>query len=233
MARIQLALNVEDLDAAIAFYTTLFGTPPTKQHPGYANFAVADPPLKLVLIEGAGQPATLNHIGVEVESADDVASERARLGEAGFAPVDDDGVCCFADQSKLWVTDPSGLSWEVYAVLADVTPAEASAENAACCSLEGEQLDERRDELQDLFATSLVRADRPSDREVRLVFDGGAEAHVRAAVEKERVCCSALRFDVDVTDGAVTVAISGPESATETLDQFEALASTDAGSRST
>jgi len=120
MSRAQLALNVDDLDEAITFYSKLFNTPPAKVKPGYANFAVAEPPLKLVLIESRGQGGTLNHLGVEVESSDAVHAEIARLSDAGMFTEEEVGTtCCFATQDKVWVTGPSGEKWEVYTVLAD------------------------------------------------------------------------------------------------------------------
>ena len=121
MSRVQLALNVDDLDAAISFYSKLFGTEPAKVRPGYANFAIAEPPLKLVLIEGAAPGGTLNHLGVEVESTEDVAAARRRLSASGLATVTEDEVaCCYAVQDKVWVDGPSGEPWEIYTVLADV-----------------------------------------------------------------------------------------------------------------
>jgi len=120
MSRVQLALNVSDLDAAVAFYTKLFATPPAKIRPGYANFAVAEPPLKLVLIEGAGDPGSLNHLGVEVETTDHVAETTRRLETEGLATATEDQVtCCYALQDKVWVDDPDGAPWEIYTVLAD------------------------------------------------------------------------------------------------------------------
>lgn len=120
MSRVQLALNVSDLDQAIDFYTKLFDTEPSKVRPGYANFAVAEPPLKLVLIEGV-EGGTLNHLGVEVESTDDVATTDARLRGVGMSTATEDNVaCCYAVQDKVWVDDPDGAPWEVYTVLSDV-----------------------------------------------------------------------------------------------------------------
>ena len=121
MSRIQLALNVDDLDAAILFYSKLFGTEPAKRRPGYANFAITEPPLKLVLLENPGQGGTLNHLGVEVADADAVDAEQARLAQAGLAAVDErDTTCCYARQDKFWVTGaPGGERWEIYTVLAD------------------------------------------------------------------------------------------------------------------
>ena len=121
MSRVQLALNVSDLDSAIAFYSKLFDSTPAKVRPGYANFAIAEPPLKLVLIEGAGDAGTLNHLGVEVESTDLVAAANARLSNEGLACATEDQVsCCFAVQDKVWVDAPDGEPWEIYTVLADV-----------------------------------------------------------------------------------------------------------------
>lgn len=120
MSRAQLALNVDDLDEAIRFYSKLFDTAPAKVKPGYANFAIAAPPLKLVLIENPGHGGTLNHLGVEVESSDQVHAEIARLTNEGLFTEEEIGTtCCFATQDKVWVTGPAGEKWEVYTVLAD------------------------------------------------------------------------------------------------------------------
>jgi catechol 2,3-dioxygenase-like lactoylglutathione lyase family enzyme len=121
MSRVQLALNVNDIDEAVSFYTKLFGAEPAKRRPGYANFAVTEPPLKLVLLENPGQGGTLNHLGVEVDDPDAVDAEQARLAAAGLAAVDErDTTCCYARQDKFWVTGaPGGERWEIYTVLAD------------------------------------------------------------------------------------------------------------------
>jgi catechol 2,3-dioxygenase-like lactoylglutathione lyase family enzyme len=120
MSSAQLALNVDDLDESITFYSTLFNTAPAKVKPGYANFAVAEPPLKLVLIESPGRGGTLNHLGVEVGSSDAVHAEIARLTDEGMVTEEEIGTtCCFATQDKVWVTGPAGEKWEVYTVLAD------------------------------------------------------------------------------------------------------------------
>lgn len=120
MSRIQLALNVDDIDEAIVFYSALFGTTPAKVKPGYANFAIDEPPLKLVLLENPGQGGTLNHLGVEVASSEEVHGEIARLTEHGLFTEEEIGTtCCFALQDKVWVTGPGGERWEVYAKLAD------------------------------------------------------------------------------------------------------------------
>jgi catechol 2,3-dioxygenase-like lactoylglutathione lyase family enzyme len=121
MSRIQLALNVDDLDAAVDFYSRLFATAPAKLRPGYANFAVENPPLKLVLFEQPGKGGTINHLGVEVESTELVATAQTRLAGEGLATATEDGVaCCYARQDKVWVDGPSGEPWEIYTVLADV-----------------------------------------------------------------------------------------------------------------
>ena len=132
MSRVQLAINVSDLDRAVDFYTRLFATPPAKRRAGYANFAIADPPLKLVLIEG-GEGASLNHLGVEVMSTAEVAEATARLDAEGLATdVRSEETCCYAVQDKVWVSDPDGARWEVYTVLADAP--DQPAADAVCCS---------------------------------------------------------------------------------------------------
>ncbi len=147
--RVQLALNVADLEASIAFYSAMFGVEPHKRRPGYANFAVAEPPLKLVLIEtseetrGTGTTGALNHLGVEVASVDDVAAARERFAQAGLAAFDEnDTTCCYALQDKVWVQDPHGAGWEYYTVK-DENPAEPrdaddrpvpTLQQAGCCT---------------------------------------------------------------------------------------------------
>jgi catechol 2,3-dioxygenase-like lactoylglutathione lyase family enzyme len=133
MSRVQLALNVDDLEASIAFYTHLFGTKPAKVRTGYANFAVAEPPLKLVLIENPGHGGSVNHLGVEVADTATVDAEQTRLADAGLAAVEERGTtCCYARQDKFWVQGaPNGERWEVYTVLAD---ADAMLGDAACCA---------------------------------------------------------------------------------------------------
>jgi catechol 2,3-dioxygenase-like lactoylglutathione lyase family enzyme len=140
MSRVQLALNVSDLDAAIGFYTQLFGSPPAKVHPGYANFAIADPPLKLVLIEhadarGSGVAGALNHLGVEVEEPAQVAQASARLAGEGLDTLDQqDTTCCYAVQDKVWVEDPDATPWEIYTVLADAPVESGLAGDGTCCA---------------------------------------------------------------------------------------------------
>lgn len=136
MSRVQLALNVDDLEEAIAFYTKLFNTEPAKVKPGYANFAVAEPPLKLVLLENPGHGGTLNHLGVEVSSTDAVRAEIGRLGGAGLVTDEEmNTTCCFAQQDKVWVAGPGGERWEVYTVVADSDTFGAATDEAegACC----------------------------------------------------------------------------------------------------
>jgi catechol 2,3-dioxygenase-like lactoylglutathione lyase family enzyme len=142
VSRVQLALNVTDLEAAIGFYSKLFGTTPAKVRPGYANFAVADPPLKLVLIEGHGNGGTMNHLGVEVGSTEEVRAAQARLSADGLTTaVEDEVTCCYAVQHKVWVDAPDGEPWEIYTVLADAempagqlrTTEPGSCGPGACC----------------------------------------------------------------------------------------------------
>ena len=119
MSRVQLALNVADLDASIEFYTKLFGTAPAKVRDAYANFAIADPPLKLILFTGMGDPGSLNHVGVEVDSTDDVAAVIARAEASGMRQeVQEQTSCCYAVQDKTWVKGPDN-DWEFYTVLGD------------------------------------------------------------------------------------------------------------------
>jgi len=118
--RLQLALNVEDLGAAVDFYTRMFGVGPAKTRPGYANFAIADPPLKLVLFEGAGESGSINHLGVETETVADVVAAEQRLGKAGLETSGvDDTVCCYAEKTETWVHGPDGTQWEWYVKKAD------------------------------------------------------------------------------------------------------------------
>ena len=139
MSRVQLALNVADIDSAVEFYSKLFGAEPAKRQPGYANFAITDPPLKLVLMENAsarghGIEGALNHLGVEVKSPDEVAAASSRLSGEGLATeVQEQTTCCFAVQDKVWVEDPNGAPWEVYAVLADAPAETGITGDSSCC----------------------------------------------------------------------------------------------------
>ena len=169
--RLQLALNVDDLDESISFYTKLFGTEPAKVRPGYANFAIAEPPLKLILMENRGQGGSLNPLGVEVPGTDAVEAEQARLAEAGLASVDErDTTCCYARQDKFWVTGtPDGERWEIYTVLQD----------SATFWAEGGQ------ESWDAAQTQL---DRGQDQEGGPCC-GGPPATSEADTEASGVCC--------------------------------------------
>jgi catechol 2,3-dioxygenase-like lactoylglutathione lyase family enzyme len=135
MSRVQLALNVNDVDEAVAFYRKLFGTEPAKRRPGYANFAISEPPLKLVLLENPGQGGTLNHLGIEVPGIDAVDEIQARLAGTGLASTDEQATtCCYAKQEKFWVEGaPDGESWEVYTVLGDSPAFYGDGTAAACC----------------------------------------------------------------------------------------------------
>ena len=120
MSRVQLALNVDSIDEAVTFYSRLFNAEPAKRRPGYANFALDEPALKLVLIENPGQGGSLNHLGIEVSSTDAVVAETRRFGRLGIATrVEEATTCCYALQDKVWVTGPGGEPWEIYTVLAD------------------------------------------------------------------------------------------------------------------
>lgn len=135
MSRVQLALRVADLDGSIAFYSKLFGTEPAKRRPGYANFAIAEPPLKLVLIEGeAGEQTRMDHLGVEVEHTDQVTAATQRLRDAGLVTLEEnDTSCCYALQDKVWVHGPGAEPWEVYVVKGDADTLE-KAKDSACCT---------------------------------------------------------------------------------------------------
>jgi catechol 2,3-dioxygenase-like lactoylglutathione lyase family enzyme len=134
MSRVQLALNVANIDEAVAFYSKLFQVAPAKREPGYANFAVESPPLKLVLIESPDAAGSLNHLGVEVFSTEEVAEAQARLADDGLATATEDNVtCCYAVQDKVWVDDPDGAPWEIYTVLADSDVANGELRDVDVC----------------------------------------------------------------------------------------------------
>ena len=150
MSRVQLALRVADLEASIAFYSRLFGAEPAKLREGYANFAIAEPPLKLVLIEGeAGEDTRLDQLGVEVASTDEVTAATTRLKDAGLATFEEnDTSCCYALQDKVWVTGPGKEPWEVYVVKADAatlekadTAPDACCGTTACCTPDEQAVD--------------------------------------------------------------------------------------------
>ena len=145
MSRIQLALRVADLDAAIDFYSRLFDATPAKRRPGYANFAIAEPPLKLVLLEGAaGEATVMDHLGVEVATSEEVVAAGSRLAAEGLATrLQEATTCCYAVQDKVWVSGPGGEPWEVYTVTADARPdleghteldLSAVAGDGSCCA---------------------------------------------------------------------------------------------------
>jgi catechol 2,3-dioxygenase-like lactoylglutathione lyase family enzyme len=143
VSRVQLALRVADLDASIAFYTKLFGVEPAKLRPGYANFAITEPPLKLVLLEGEpGQQTAMDHLGVEVESSEQVGEATERLSALGlFTDVENDTTCCYAVQDKVWVHGPGQEPWEVYVVKSDSATfgADPKLTPAACCTDNADQ----------------------------------------------------------------------------------------------
>ncbi|MCK8435698.1 glyoxalase/bleomycin resistance/dioxygenase family protein [Streptomyces sp. D2-8] len=145
MSRVQLALRVPDLDASVAFYSKLFGTEPAKLRDGYANFAIAEPPLKLVLIEGpAGEATRMDHLGVEVENTEAVRAATTRLSGAGLTTdVENDTTCCYALQDKVWVHGPGQEPWEVYVVKADADSL-AKQQGSTCCEGSAESTAEER-----------------------------------------------------------------------------------------
>jgi catechol 2,3-dioxygenase-like lactoylglutathione lyase family enzyme len=143
--RLQLALNVDDLDEAVDFYTKMFDTPPAKIKPGYANFAIEDPPLKLVLFEGAGSPGSINHLGVETETSTEVTDAEARLSASGLDTTGvADTVCCFAEKTETWLEGPDRTRWEWYVKNADADqleyaltsgePAAGTSSAPPCCT---------------------------------------------------------------------------------------------------
>jgi catechol 2,3-dioxygenase-like lactoylglutathione lyase family enzyme len=145
VSRVQLGLNVSDIDAAVDIYSKLFGTKPAKRRPGYANFAVADPPLKLVLVEHANQTlGTINHLGVEVASTDEAIASQGRLAAEGLTTAFEKRTsCCYAVQDEVWVNGPGGEPWETYTVLADVEMPSGQFRStvpgeSACCATQAD-----------------------------------------------------------------------------------------------
>ena len=142
IVRLQLALNVDDLDEAVDFYTRMFGIGPAKTRPGYANFAIDEPPLKLVLFEGAGESGSINHLGVETETAAEVVAAEGRLSDSGLDTTGiDDTVCCYAEKTETWVHGPDGTRWEWYVKKADAEQLEnvvvahhGEGPGTACCA---------------------------------------------------------------------------------------------------
>jgi catechol 2,3-dioxygenase-like lactoylglutathione lyase family enzyme len=160
-SRVQLALNVNDIDEAVAFYSRLFCAEPAKLRPGYANFAITEPRLKLVLLENPGQGGTLNHLGIEVSDIETVDSEQARLAEAGLASVDERATtCCYAKQDKFWVQGPSvGERWEVYTVLADSQSFhDEDRDGPGCCGEDDQASDEQASGQQATSAAAAASA---------------------------------------------------------------------------
>jgi catechol 2,3-dioxygenase-like lactoylglutathione lyase family enzyme len=143
MSRVQLALRVADLEGSINFYSKLFGAEPAKRRPGYANFAIIEPPLKLVLIEGAaGEPTRMDHLGVEVETTDEVSAATSRLAAAGMVTAtEEDSACCYAVQDKVWVTGPGDEPWEVYTVKGDADVMDKASDSTCCAPADARVLD--------------------------------------------------------------------------------------------
>ncbi len=139
MSRVQLALRVADLEASVAFYSSLFGAEPAKRRPGYANFAIAEPPLKLVLIEGQpGEPTRMDHLGVEVATTGEATAAAGRLAAEGLETrTEQDTACCYAVQDKVWVSGPGDEPWEVYVVKGDADTLDKAASSACCTPATG------------------------------------------------------------------------------------------------
>lgn len=180
--RVQLALNVDDIDVAVAFYSKLFKTEPAKRRPGYANFAIAEPPLKLVLIENPSQANTLNHLGVEYATTEEVAERLGELREAGL-PLGDEGevVCCYARQDKGWVLEAGQLPWEMYTVLSD-------ADQMACSPLARSTAAELLSDADQMAASPVGRSAAPLEN----VLDATGDAP----------CCTPSPEPVTVSLGA-------------------------------
>jgi catechol 2,3-dioxygenase-like lactoylglutathione lyase family enzyme len=135
MSRLQLALNVSNLEEAVDFYSKFFRTKPAKVQPGYANFAITEPPLKLVLFENPDAAGTINHLGVEVFSSSEVVDATTYLAEQGLATdIEEQTTCCYAVQNKVWVHGPDSSRWEVYTVLADASTVEIRGDDSQCCT---------------------------------------------------------------------------------------------------
>ncbi len=166
MSRVQLALRVSDLEGSVAFYSALFGVEPAKRRPGYANFAIIEPPLKLVLLEGEAEQATvMDHLGVEVQTTEQVTAATDRFTDAGLATFEEnDTSCCYALQDKVWVHGPGQEPWEVYVVKADAdtlgksaiqTPqTDACCGTTACCTPGEQALDPAQTPVQAKTAAS-------------------------------------------------------------------------------
>ncbi|MGK4583073.1 ArsI/CadI family heavy metal resistance metalloenzyme [Kitasatospora sp. HPMI-4] len=169
MSRVQLALRVADLEGSIAFYSKLFGAEPAKRRPGYANFAITEPPLKLVLIEGeSGEDTRLDHLGVEVATTEQVAAATTRLKDAGLATFEEnDTSCCYALQDKVWVTGPGKEPWEVYVVKADADAlGKSAAVPAACCTSDEQAADPVVESaVEPVVALARSRAQSPAEAE--------------------------------------------------------------------
>ncbi len=184
MSRFQLSLNVDDVDASVEFYTGLFGVGPAKHRPGYANFVVADPPMKLVIVANEGEPGSINHVGIEFESGEEVANKTEQVAAAGLpVEVDDAHTCCFATQEKAWTRDLDGVPWEMYVVVGDAPGFGASPRGGTPLDVMLPQVD-----LEELHAAT-------QDDSI-VVID--AQGH--GGFEKAHVP-GALNFDLDEVEG--------------------------------
>lgn len=194
MSRVQLALRVADLEASVAFYTRLFGTEPAKRRPGYANFAIAEPPLKLVLLEGTpGEPTRMDHLGVEVETTGEVAAAAGRLAAEGLETVSEqDTACCYAVQDKVWVTGPGAEPWEVYVVKADAGTLDKEA-GSACCAPAAAARPLHHEDAADVLAVAQVLVALVDLRERVGPGDHRVEVEKAVAVQAGQAPCAGLR----------------------------------------
>lgn len=208
MSRVQLALNVADLAASIRFYETLFATKPHKERPGYANFEVTNPPLKLVLIEvpenerGSGPAGALNHLGVEVDDTAEVAAQTRRLTEAGLNPFEQEQTnCCHAVQDKAWIADPAGAPWEVYTITDDNPDSgdNATVQESSCCIPAASDSALVMETVSDEGGCGCGGSDKSSNHEVSID---------EATVPKDGGCCQADSSEETASSG-------GDESAAE------------------
>ncbi|MGI8923857.1 MAG: ArsI/CadI family heavy metal resistance metalloenzyme [Fimbriimonadales bacterium] len=139
IAKTHLSLNVKNVARSMEWYEAFFGVPAYKRRPGYASFDLQVPLLKLALQEhDAGRGGPLNHLGILVDSKEEVDAAKSRLETAGLVTFSEENVtCCYAKQDKIWVRDPDGNAWEVYTLTDDMIDEEHSHEDAevsACCA---------------------------------------------------------------------------------------------------
>lgn len=137
--RPHLSLDVRNVPASVAFYTKVFGVSPQKQTEDYAKFDLTAPALNFALVSSTGRISSVDHLGIEVASADEIAAWKQRLQQHGILEkVEDNITCCFARQDKLWFTDPDGNAWEIFTVHEQL-PVQGSLKQTGCCVPKGER----------------------------------------------------------------------------------------------